>query len=237
MVETESKGRQLHALAEHAREAGDFLGALKFTDEAMIAYQEAGDFLGFAEILASRFLTLRHLAEKTGDVNYQVLAKFTVMASVEIAKKLGDPKALILPMFNLAKVQEDLGEFVGAVRSYQETVQMASNLPERHNRPGVVADMRIHLATCEYKAGDKSGLERALVALDNLEKSDEPDYNKHVWLSGGHMRIAEMIYGENQPLAVEHLRRAKEIIDADERLKLRLGQWQKLIERLGVTGI
>lgn len=233
----EGRGRQIHALAEEARERGDFLTALIHTDEAMVFYQEAGDGLGFAEILASRFLTLRHLADKTGDINYQILAKFTVMASVEIARKLGDPSALVLPMFNLAKVQEDLGEFAEAVGSYRETVQMAGNLPERHNRGGVVADMRVHLATCEYKMGDKSGLERALAALDGLEKSDEPDYNKHVWLSGGHMRIGEMVYGENQPLAIEHLRKAKGIIDADERLKLRLEQWKKLINKLGVTGI
>src|ERR1035437_5690634 len=89
--------------AEDSREKEDFLAALRYTDEALITFSEEGNALGFAETLASRFLTLRHLFEKTGDENYMILAKQDVLASVEVARKNGEQKALAIPLFNLGK--------------------------------------------------------------------------------------------------------------------------------------
>lgn len=224
-----NEGRRIHGLAEQARERGEFLEALKLTDEAMIAYQSAGDSLGFAEIQSSRFLTLRHLYEKTNDCNYLVLAKHAAMSSVEIAENSGQKDALAIPYFNLAKAQETLGELQAAVVSYQKAVQfMQENPPISHNRPGVLADFKCHLHNCEYKAGDKSALERILSALADLEASDEPKYNKDVWMSGTYMRLAENLRVDNLAKAQEYFQKAKEIIDANPELTLRKEQWSKL---------
>lgn len=228
----ESEGRKIHGLAEQAREEGDFLKALKLTDESMIAYQQAKDTLGFAEIQASRFLVLRHLYEQTADRHYLVLAKHAALAAVEIAENTDNKQALAIPYFNLAKAQETLGEFSDAVTSYQKALEhMLNNPPTEHHRPAVVADMRVHLTTCEYKAGDKTAFERALTATAELEQAEEiSDYNKNVWLSGAHMRIAEMLRADQPTRAKEHLQKAKDIIDADQRLELRGKQWGKLAE-------
>ena len=102
-----------------------------------------------------------------------------------------------------------------------------------------MADFKVHLATCEYKqsfstnkAGDESALERAEAALADLESHpDIEGYNQHVWVSGGHMRIAEMLREVNPVKAKEHLQKAKDIIDSDQRLTIRLSQWQKLAEK------
>ncbi len=207
----ESEGRRIHGLAEQARERGEFLEALKLTDEAMLAYQSAGDSLGFAEIQSSRFLTLRHLYEKTNDRNYLILAKHSAMASVGIAENSGQKDALAIPYFNLAKIQEDLNELSQSVISYQRAVQfMQENPPIPHNRPGVLADFKCHLHNCEYKAGDKSALERILAALSELEASDEPKYNKDVWMSGTYMRLAEILRTDDQIKAKEYLQKSKE---------------------------
>lgn len=223
----EPEGRKLHGLAEQARERGDFPEALKLSDEAMVAYQKEGDTLGFAEVQASRFLTLRHLFETTGERNYLILAKHSAQASVEIAEASGDKTALSLPYFNLAKSQETLRELSEAVVSYQKAVENMTA-----ERPAMVADMKVHLSTCEYKAGDKQALDSAEQALADLENHpDIEDYNQHVWVSGNHMRIAEMLREDNPERAKEHLQKAKEIIDSDERLKLRLDQWKKLAEQ------
>ncbi|MBI4036376.1 hypothetical protein HY386_00670 [Candidatus Daviesbacteria bacterium] len=243
----ESEGRRLHGLAEQARESGDFTRALELTDQATVSYQQGGDSLGFAEVQASRFLTLRHLFEKTDDKNYLILAKHTAMASVELAQASGDKQALALPLFNLAKAQETLGELPDAVATYQKAVEnIINNPPEPHKRAAIVADFKVHLETCAYKAGDKSALERAEKALVELEAvpvlsdedfeaggkklefNQEVAYNKDVWVSGGHMRIAEMLREDDPPQAKEHLQKAKEIIDANPQLKLRLAQWEKL---------
>lgn len=225
----DSRGRQLHGQAEQAREEGNFLKALQLTDEAMVAYQEAGDELGFAEIQASRFLTLRHLFEKTDSKHYLVLARHAAMASVEIAETSGNKEALAIPLFNLAKAQESLGQLDEAIESYRKAVDnIVNNPPATHNRPSVIADFKVHLTTAEYKNGDKTALERAISALSDLEKADEESYNKNVWLSGGHMRIAEILREDNPEEAKKHLQKAKEIIDADPRLELRKNQWEKL---------
>lgn len=232
----ESPGRQLHGKATQARESGDFLEALKLNDEALLAYQESGDILGFAENLVDRSITYRLLHDQTGDANFSIIAEHESLAAVEIAKKSGFREALAVPLFKLANVQEKLGKFPEAVSSYKDSVEnMVDNPPKEHDRPAVLADMKVHLATTEYKAGDKSALERAEDALKELKEAEEPsDYNKHVWVSGGHMRIAEILGEENPEKAKEHLQKAKEIIDSDPRLTLRLSQWQKLAEKFNL---
>lgn len=233
----ESKGRQIHGKAAQARERGESVEALKLDMEAMDAYQKEGDNLGFAEIQAEIFLTLRHLFEKTGHHGYQILAKHAAMSSVELAEVSGDKTALAIPQFNLAKAQEDLGELQDAVGNYQKAVEnIINNPPAPHNvpdRPAIIADFQSHLATCEYKTGDKSALERAEQAALDLEKAEDmADYNKHVWLSGAHMRIADVLRVDSPEKANEHLQKAKEIIDSDERLILRKKQWEKLAQSL-----
>lgn len=242
-----SKGRKIHGQAAQARERGDFVKALELTDQAMAAYQQSGDSLGFAEIQSSRFLTLRHLYENTGYRNYLILAKYAAMVSTEIAETVENKEALAIPYFNLAKAQETLGEYQEAVESYKKAVENQTNNPSpSHNRAAVLADMKVHLESCAYKAGDKSALERVEVALKELEAvpmisdedftakgkkldyNEEVSYNKNVWLSGAHMRIAEMLKEDDFEKAKECLQKAKEIIDSDPRLELRKKQWEKL---------
>lgn len=223
------KGRSIHSKAEQAREKGDFLKALQFIDEAMMVYGEDGDDLGFAEVFASRFLTLRHLFEKTQDKKFSILAKHSAMSSVEIAEESGDKSATALPLFNLAKVQEDLGEYVNAVGSYKRALEvMSSNPPTDHDRPAVIADMKAHMSVAEYKSGDKTALERLDEAITELEGSDELKYNKDVWLSGAHMRAAEILREDDVETAKGHLQKAKSVIDANPELTLRKEQWEKL---------
>lgn len=239
----ESEGRRLHGLAAQARERGESVEAVKLAEDAMAAYQKDRDALGFAEALADQFLSLRHLFDKTGDRNYLIRAKHSAMASVEVAESSGDKSALPIPYFNLAKAQETLGQLQEAVTSYKKAVELIiSNPPAAHKvpeRPAIVADFKVHLATCEYKqsfstnkAGDKSALERAEAALSDLEANpDISDYNQHVWVSGGHMRIAEMLREDDPEKAKKHLQKAKEVIDSDPKLTIRLSQWQQLAEK------
>lgn len=226
-----SEAREIHGQAAHAREAGQHLEALKLSDEAMLAYQRDNDILGLSEILTDRSLVYRHLADETEDENFLIIAKHEMIASIEIAEKSGNKQALALPYFNLAKVHESLNELDDAKNYYQKAVEnMINNPPDQHNHPAVLADMIVHLATCEYRVGDTGGLERALTAIDELEKSEEVKYNKDVWLSGAHMRIAEMLKEEDLEKAKEYLQKAKEIIDANPDLKIRKQQWEKLAQ-------
>lgn len=229
----DSNGRKIHGQAAKAREAGNHLESFQLGDEAMLAYQKDGNVLGFAEVIADRSIVLRHLADETGDQNFLLLAKSELEAAVTIVKKSGDQTALAIPIFNLAKIQEELGEIEQAAQTYQEAVEsMENNPPELHNRPAVLADMKAHLSTCQYKNGDTSALERAEQALSEIETSEEVKYNKDVWTSGAHMRMADILRNDNPEKAKEHLQKAKEIIDANPDLKLRAKQWEKLSQSM-----
>lgn len=227
----ESAGRKLHGQAEEAREGGDFEKALVLTDQAMIAYQKAGDDLGLAEVQASRFITFRHLLQNTGYKGYEVLMRVTAETSVELARLSKVPESMALPLFNLGKAYQEMQMYKEAILVLEEaTTEITTNPPQMHDRPAVVADIKGHLYYCEYKSGNKAALEKAEQALNDLEATDEVKYNKDVWITGAHMRIADMLREDDPEKAKEHLQKAKEIINANPELKLRAEQWKKLAD-------
>lgn len=217
-----------------AQERGDFLKALELEDKAMLQYQEDKDNLGFAEIQAMRFLTLRHLYKKTGQRGYLLLAKHAIESGVDIAGESGLKEALAIPLFNLAKLYEEMGQLKAAVAVYKKAVDNILHNPDKaHDRKTVKLDFQIHLCVAEYKLGKKSALVKAEKLIQELENTPEdPDYEKKVWISTAHMGIADMLQKDNPAKSKEHLKAAKQIIDNDERLKLVGGQWKKLAEKI-----
>ncbi len=228
------RARDIHAKATLTCEAGESLEALKLCDEATVLYEQENDLLGMGEIQAQRFIVLKHLFQKTNSRAYLILALKSAEAGVEIAQLSKQDEALALPYQNLGEAYALLGEWEKAVDAYEKSVEWFEKAPPPlHNRPAVLLNLKDHLYTAEYKTGDKSALDRAEALIPELAATDEDSYNKNVWLSGAHGRIAEMIYKENREKALEHLQKAKEIIDSDERLVLRKGQWEKLREIIG----
>ncbi len=225
----ESEGRKLHEQAAEAREKGEFVDSLSLGDQALLAYDRDNDGLGFAEVIANRGITLKVYAGIHESRRILTLAKYELMGAVEIARQSGDKKALALPQYRLAQMHEELDELSEAAAIYKEALHnMEQNPPERHDRPSVLADMRVHVATCEYKAGDKSALERLESALSDLEGSEEDKYNKDVWVSGGYMRMADILRDDDPAKAQQSLQKAKEIIGANPDLALRKKQWDQL---------
>lgn len=229
------RGREIQGKAEHAREAGDFVKALELTDQATVMYAQDNDIQGLSEVQSSRLLTFRHLFEQTEKGEYLVLAKHAAEAGVEIAEKTNNPEALSMPYFNLAKAYESLSQLDLAVTYYEKAIETKEKFPGTyHNRPGVLADMKIHKSVAQYKTGHKAALADALQAVDDLQSSDEPRYNKDVWLSGAHMRIAEVLLASNKDEARKHIETAQQIVDANPELLLREKQIAKLRKKLSI---
>lgn len=225
-----SKARQLHAKALKLREEKKFLEALQVGEEGLQEYQKDNDVAGFGELLGMQAKTYLHVYDFTAFKPYLTMAMHLSLASVEIVEELGDLSATILPLYDLGKIYEDAGNLPDAAATYQKAVErMQSNPPANHNRKSVLANMKVHLHTTEYKNGDKSALERAEAALKNLESSnDASDYEKHVWVSGAQMRIADMLREDDVEKAREYLVAAEEIINADPELVIRKEQLEKL---------
>lgn len=226
----ETKARQLHNQALQARESGDTMSALKLADEAMMEYQKDGDKLGAAEIHADRALSMRHLYQKDGSKNWLIRAKHEAMTAVELSEASGEPTALAIPLFNMAKIQEDLGRLDEAISSYKLALTSLNDTPPpTHNRDGVRADFAIHLAVCELKKGDLSAEDRVLEGIKKLENSDEKDvsqYNFDVWLSGAYMSLADVVADKEK--AKKYLSQAEAIITANPELRVRREQLARL---------
>lgn len=228
----ESKeGRDIHELAEKEREHGDLFTALELCDKAASVYARDNDHLGHAEVLSSKVLAYRHLARRRNDHEFLILAEETAKEAVKMSEKAGI-EATVLPLFNLAKVQEELGNTEEAVVNYRKSAERP--LPIRHNLPAVRADIQVHLAACEYKLGDKDALIRAEEWLRKLKDSDHPDdYSKNVWISGGHMKIADAVKKDDKDLALNHMNKAREIIDTDPRkFVLQHDRWNVLFRTI-----
>lgn len=223
-----AEGKRLHTEAAGLREQPDKTAdSLASNVRALVAYADAGNPAMYAEVIADGVITKRNHGSRL----LLIHAKHDMRASVEIARESKVPTALALPLFELAKVQESLGELSEAALTFREAVN--NPLPEDHDRGAVRANFRVHLATAEYKAAEsgedkQAALQRAEEALHELERTDENRYEKDVWISGGYMRIATMLRTDEPERALQALHKAREIIDANPELEIRRNQWEKL---------
>ena len=214
----------IHVKEEQARESGNFLEALRLSDEATLLYQKEGDVVGLAEIQSARFEIFKHLFFETNDKSFLILGKMSAKAGVKIAENSGKTEALAIPLFCLAKALTLLKKHEKAQEKYQEALEV---LPQSHqNRPSVEADIKIHKAICSIEMGNSGGENDALQAISDLEGSDEQKYEKDVWISGAYLKLAEALSSR------EYLEKAKAIIDASPELVLRKKQLEKLTASL-----
>lgn len=216
-----SKGREIHGKAEEARLNGNFEKALELIDQALVTYQKEKDVLGFAEGLGSKVLTLRQLYDSSKDKNYLILAKHTAESAVEIARESGNVEALALPLENLAKTYEDLGDLKSAVKNYQEAIEnMEKNPYKLHDRPALVYRMKVKKSLCEYYLGKKNSLKRAEVEAQQIEKSEDPsDRDKYSWFILSLLGLSVAFKKEDSKKSKEYLERAKEIIESDKKFE------------------
>ncbi len=230
-IKENEEARDVHAKAEWEREHGDLNKAVDLHDQAATIYKKTGKYSKCAEALAGKVIDYRHLARKSGDKSFLEMAVETAKEAVKVSEKTG-VESSTLPLFGLATVLEEMGDLTGAVQNYREAIRRP--LPIEHNTPAFRANMQIHLAACEYKTGGKDALVRAEEWLGKLIDSAHPDdYEKDVWVSGGHMRIAEAVRSENSELAKEHMVKAKAIKDKDPvKFHLRQEQFAELSTKI-----
>jgi tetratricopeptide (TPR) repeat protein len=232
------KAKQLHQQAEQARENQQYAEALGLYGQALIHYAEADSLVGVSEVHASLAITMRHLVNRTSDEVMKKLwikeGDLHISMSLEAAKLLmtkGDGTGLPMAYFNAAKFYELKGELPQAIELFEQALGwMKKAPPEQHNRPAVLTDFSLKLALAKFAAGDQQSLGTALTAIAELEADTglDSDYNTKVWVSGGYLKLATILARQDKEKALTFLDKAKNIIDSDERLKVRKEDLQRV---------
>lgn len=219
---------QPHQQAEQAREYQDYQVALELAVDSELSYDESGDLIGFSEVQATKALTYRQLFKVSKAGHFLVLAKHSALAAVEIAQNSGIKEALAVPVFNLAKIYEEIGQLDQAIKLYEEALSYIENNPPVHqDRSAVKLDFKLHLLIAKLRNGDKSVEDEIVEVLHKIENDEsESDYNKKVWVSGGFLKLADILR------EFKYLDEARKIIESDERLELRNIEWQELANEL-----
>lgn len=234
-----SKGRTLHQQSFEARESeGNLLKSLQLSDEALLAYLEDDDILGASEILSNRCITFQKLAKDTGKKEYSHLAKANMLSAVEMARESNNKDALAIPLFELAKAEEELGDIENAITHYKEAIKNIRIDPSAkepninnpaHDRPAFLAEIKVRLCLAEYKLAGKDNLNRVISALKELENTPDIDLITHkVWTSGGYMQLAELLSKDQPEEAKKYLNKAYEYITDEPRMASRKKQWEEL---------
>lgn len=223
-------GQQYLERENTQREQGLTLEAIDSAQSAFRIFVGAGDLVGAARSCAAEAISWGHLADKEEKPTFRDRAKSTALLGGEIARKSGKPEALAIPLFRIGSVLHQVGAFDEAIKAYRKALQALPQSPD--NRPSVNADLRVHLETANYQAGDKTALERARQALADLEAADENKFEKDVWVSGGCMKIAKAVHPDNPQLAKEFLAKAKQISNANPELVVRTDQIATLEKEL-----
>lgn len=219
---------QQHSASEESRELQDYQISLELAVDSEFSYDEAGDEIGFSEVQAGKALTYRQLFKASKNGHFLVLAKHSALAAVEIAKNSLLKEAMAIPVFNLAKVYEEIGELEQAKTLYEEALDhIANHPPAHHNRPAVKLDFMLHYVICKIQLGEITLADEAVKIIKQIQnQADEPDYTRKVWASGGYLRLAEILKDAS------YLEDARKIIESDERLELRNIEWQELVDEL-----
>lgn len=133
--------------------------------------------------------------------------------------------------FRLGEISMLVRDFKGAIEYYENALDTYSGkLSEK-------GDFRYHLGEAYYKDGQKEKGKRLIYeGLGEIkEGADEWDpFYIHIWESGAHMRLVELLEKDEPEEAREHLEKAKEIAESDEKLVIRRRQIKELEEKLNL---
>lgn len=223
-----SSGKKLHEQAEALREQDKLDEALKVLEKTINAYEQEGDFAGLAKAFQSRILTYKHKFLLTGVPSFADLAHADAQASLELAEKYELTDIISSCYFRLGEIAMLQNNFTDAIKQYKKA------LDHYRGTKAEKGDYRYHLGEALYRNGDKEKGKRILLeGLAEIQQNGEgiDPFFIHVWESGAHMRLSELLQ-DNEPVeARTHLDKARTIIKNDDKLVIRKRQLREL-ERL-----
>lgn len=233
MNEQKLSAKEHHRQAEELRESDKHLDALKELDQAIVLYQEEGDYLGICEALQSRVLTFKHLYFLTKDTAFATIAQKEAEASLEVAQSNNIAEKLSSCYFRLGEIAMIFEDFPKAIEWYQKALDSyQGSLSEK-------GDYRYHLGEAQYRSGKKEqGKNTIMQGLNEIQEgaSEVNPFLAHVWESGLHMKLADLLRVDEPEQAREHLDTARQIADSDPKLIIRRRQIEELSKSFNEVG-
>jgi len=221
----ELSGQELHSKGGQLREEDKHLEALQYLTLAIVAYQKEGNYRGLVDALKDRTLTWKHLFLTSKDNVYAVLAQKDAEAMLSISQEYSLEDKLDTSYFRLGEVAMLFEDYPTAINFYQKALVVYQGpISEK-------GDFRYHLGEAQYRNGQKEqGKLTILEGLAEIQKgaSELDPFLIHVWESGVHMRLAELLREDNPFEAKKHLKLAQEIAAADKKLVIRRRQIEEL---------
>lgn len=228
---TKKSPKDLREEGESLREEDKHLEALQVLDKAIIRCHEEKDYETLIDVLKDRTLTFKHLFLQTDDPSFVILARKSAESMLSIAEVFELEHKYSTSYFRLGEIAMIIDDYKSAIDYYEKSLETYSGkLSEK-------GDFRYHLGEAYYRDGQKEkGKELILEGLREIrEGADEWDpFYIHVWESGAHMRLAELLEKDEPEEASKHLKKAKEIAESDEKLVIRRRQIKELEEKLNL---
>lgn len=225
MNEQKLSAKEHHRQAEELRESDKHLEALKELDQAIVLYQEDKDYFGICEALQSRVLTFKHLSFLTKDTTFAIIAQKEAEASLEVAQKHNIDEKLGSCYFRLGEIAMVFEDFPGAIDWYQKALEdYRGGLSEK-------GDYRYHLGEALYRGGQKAeGKKTIFEGLGEIQNGahEVNPFLVHVWESGLHMKLADLLRDDEPDEARKNLNIAREIANSDPKLIIRRRQIEEL---------
>lgn len=225
MSKQKLSAKEHHRQAEVLRESDRHLDALKELDQAFVLYQEDGDYQGICETLQSRVLTFKHLYFLTKDLTFAIIAQKEAEASLEVAQNNNVTEKLSSCYFRLGEIAMIFGDFGKVIDWYQKALENYQGLLSEKG------DYKYHLGEAQYRSGQKEqGKKTILEGLDEIQKgaSEVDPFLIHVWESGLHMKLADLLRDDEPEEAGKHLDEARKIADSDPKLIIRRRQIEEI---------
>lgn len=231
----EKNPEQLLKQGQDLRETGQTLEAIDKFNQALDAFATDRNHAQFVHALLDRAICWQHLSQFHGnDFSFAVLFKKDAEAAIEIVEMRNIEKELATTLFMNAKAAMMFGDFDHAAEVFHKAI---SNMtPDRQAQRG---DWQTNLGKALYLSGDKkSGLKTLLAGIEQIKKhsSEVTDYESRVWLTGGLMRLAEILATDKPEQASKYLVEAREIIESDPTLTVRQKQLENYL-KTGITGL
>lgn len=217
--------RNLYQEGENLRERDKHLQALRVLDEALIKSQQEKNYKILVDVLKARVLTWKHLFLLTQDPVYRIIANKEAESMLDISKEYNLKDKLHTSYFRLGEVMMLYKDYPKAITNYQKALRAyKGSLSEK-------GDYRYHLGEALYRNGQKKrGKLTILKGLKEIVKGkDKIDpFVLHVWESGVHMRLADLLKEDEPDEARKHLLFAQEIARSDKKLVIRRRQIRDL---------